>query len=320
MESSSKHPRSSPASPVWKSGNREESPCPGNVGDSQDIGDDIIESGTRTLEAEKPNEVVEVNDDESDSDMMEDDEDTLDPATQALIDKIRAEQKASEEEVRDVVVQVISRIPGAAEALSNINKKHIRCKMKYHGEIKIVKETWCKAVRGGGFNIEAADIFLTWRDNRLYNSTTMQSLGIKFIGSSRYYAGDTANLSGFTEDRKNVLVEAWTDEAYKKYKEELEQEIRRERGEAIEPKERSLTPVQEAKIKITIRSKQGEPVKVSVPKSGTVADLVAKFRAKRHIAPDVKVTIVFDGEKLQDHLSLEDAEIDDDLQVDAQLG
>jgi hypothetical protein len=326
FETPSKNMRSSVTSSAQTTTRyRDESLSPRVVSDVQVIDADTIVSGAPSLAHGKSAEVVDSNDDDNDSIRLDDDDLEVDAATQALMDKYRAEQNAAEEETRDVRIKVATRIPGVAEAIyQGTSKKEFKCQVKYQGELKIVKETWCRAARNGGFDIRETDIFLTWRGLPLYNSTTMKSLGIKFIGSSRFYAGDgsqVADLSGFTEDRKFVLVEAWTKQVHTDYLEELEQERRRELGEVIEDKEHSPSPVQEAKIRITIRPKQGEPVKISVAASGIVGDLAAKFRAKRQIPSDVKVTIVFDGEKLQDHLSLEDADItDDDLQVDVLLG
>jgi hypothetical protein len=320
VDTPSRNPRFSAASSTRRTRGqyRDESPTP-NRGDNSPNDDDVIFSGANPIPVESGPDVAAVDDD---NDALSDPDSDMDDATKALIEEVRARQIAEEalEETGDIRILVESRIPGAAEAINKTLKgKPFRCRVLYRGELKKVKQSWCNTVRNGGVDIEDTDVIMMWRDNLLYKSTTPQSLGIRFIGSL-LYAGDKSDLSGFTTSRTEMVIHMWTEESQKQFLEEKEKERQREFGEICEPKERTPSPEPEAKVRVTVRSKQGDPVKVLVPASGTVGDLVATFRSKRNIPEDAKITIVLDGEALQDHMSLQDAEVDDDIQVDAKFG
>ncbi|CAI4216226.1 unnamed protein product [Parascedosporium putredinis] len=156
--------------------------------------------------------------------------------------------------------------------------------------------------------------------NRLYNTTTLQGLNISVLGNNLLYS-PKGNREGFSDDRKRVVLEAWTEELFDEHQQEKERERQRLLGELDDEEEDAApAPEPEERIKVTMRPKQGESVKVSVTASSSVSALIEKFRAKRHIPVEVKISIHFDGETLGEQMTLEDADIGDEDQVEVHMG
>jgi hypothetical protein len=129
-------------------------------------------------------------------------------------------------------------------------------KRRYKQNFGPVREAWCKHN-----NIDkamAAEVYFTWRGNRLYDVTSISSLGIKLdveglpvlVGADRYpHRLDKLSLVATTED-----VE-------REEKRRVEEEGARRKAEAeaaLEPKKKELG------IKVILRSKQYQEVKLIV--------------------------------------------------------
>lgn len=240
-----------------------------------------------------------------------------DPELQAFINAARerqrlAESQKSEEPTETFKVQVESTIPRTL-----ISGKPLTFKLTSSDQLKNVKTTWCSVMELNHVDVSAEDIFFTWRGRRLYNTTTLRGLGIATMGNDLLYAGDMGDRQGFSADRKKVVLQAWTEELYEVHLAEEEKEEMRRRGELDEEPEPSA-PVEE-QIKVAMRPKQGEPVRVTTTASSTIGDLVVKFREKRHLPAEVSVSIYFDGEKLEEGMTLQGADIGDDDQVEVHL-
>ena len=210
------------------------------------------------------------------------------------------------------------------EVISTIPNTHLAgpCLFKHFADdpLKQVRETWCAVMQMHRVDLNASDVFLTWRGNRLYNTTTLQGLNISVLGNNLLYS-PKGNREGFSDDRKRVVLEAWTEELFDEYQQEKERERQRLLGELDDEEEDAApAPEPEERIKVTMRPKQGESVKVSVTASSSVSALIEKFRAKRHIPVEVKISIHFDGETLGEQMTLEDADIGDEDQVEVHMG
>lgn len=245
-------------------------------------------------------------------------EEETDPELQVFINAARerqrlAESQKSEPSTEILKVQVESAIPGTL-----VDGKPVTFKLNSTDQLKNLKTTWCSVMQMNHIDMAAEDIFFTWRGRRLYNTTTLRGLGIATMGNDLLYAGGVGDRRGFTADRKRVVLEAWTEELFQAHLAEQDKEEKRRRGELDEEEAEPSAPAEE-KIRVAMRSKQGDPVKVSVSASSTVGDLVEKFREKRHLPAEVKVSIYFDGEKLDEGMMLQDADIGDDDQVEVHL-
>ncbi|PKS06388.1 hypothetical protein jhhlp_007136 [Lomentospora prolificans] len=249
-------------------------------------------------------------------------EEEEDPELQKYVQAAHERKRQLEQERQQE--QAGSKKNFTVEVISDIPYTHMAgpCVFKHFGDdpLKQVRETWCAIMQMHKIDIIANDVFLTWRGNRLYNTTTLQGLGISILGNNLLYA-QSGTREGFSEDRKRVILQAWTEDLFETYQQEKERERLRLLGELDdEQEEDAAAPEPEEKIKVTMRPKQGDSVKVSVTASSTVSVLIEKFRAKRHIPQEAKISIHFDGEKLGEEMTLEAADIGDDDQVEVHMG
>jgi hypothetical protein len=268
-----------------------------------------------------PVEIVAVDEDGDDKDLLVNtQEEEQDPALKAYIaaaqERNRLEKEAEGQQSssgRCYLVQIESQIP---------RTKATTFRQPIGDPLKKARNTWCAVMRlNNHADVQDDDVFLTWRGNRLYNMTTLKGLGIEVMGDNYLYAGeDMGEGAGFSADRKKAVFEAWTEQLYEENVAAKERDRLRLMGELDEEVDAAPEAPPEEKIKITMRARQGEPVKISVPVSATVAVLVEKFRAKRHIPKDISVTIHFDGEELGEGVSLADADIGDEDQVEVHMG
>lgn len=114
--------------------------------------------------------------------------------------------------------------------------------------LKIVRFTWC--ARQGFTDDQAADIFLTWKGNKVFDHNTCRGIGIGIGG-----------LGGLeeTEAGESVHFEAMTTEMWG------ERERERERKYTIEaPEEVAEMPEVIPSIKLTFKSKGYEDFKLKV--------------------------------------------------------
>ncbi|SPN96932.1 uncharacterized protein DNG_00451 [Cephalotrichum gorgonifer] len=281
----------------------------------------------RSTPAADSNAPVEVIQDDDVEEVLAPSEEETDPDLQVFINAARerererqrlAESQESEPKAaEDLKVQVESLIPRALD-----DGKPVVFKLSSGDPLKTLKTTWCDIMRINNVDLDPADVFFTWRGRRLYNTTTLSGLGISNMGNDLLYAGDMGDRGGLSADRKRVVLQAWTEVLYQKHLEEEERERLRRLGGLDEEEvagAAGAAPPEEKKIKVTMRPRQGEPVKVALVASSTVGDLVERFRAKRQIPPDVQVAIHFDGERLEEQMALEEADIGDEDQVEVHL-
>ncbi|GJC99653.1 hypothetical protein ColKHC_08479 [Colletotrichum higginsianum] len=140
--------------------------------------------------------------------------------------------------------------------------------------LKILRNAWIDVQEGrlGIPRAELESVFLTWRGHELYDLTTLHSLDL--AGTFRRSGGgsDADAGEGFRND--------WTNEA-------------------------------EKKIKVLLKTKTDEPLKTSVRPSTTVGTIMALFRKMRGLATDAPISLMFDGDELEEDMTVEDADIGD---------
>ena len=265
-----------------------------------------------------PVEIVDDDDDAEVEELPAPEEEETDPDLQVFINAARERQRLAESQKSNPLtetfkVQVESTIPR-----TTIGGKPVTFKLNSTDLLKNLKTTWCSVMQMNHVDVTANDIFFTWRGRRLYNTTTLQGLSIATMGNDLLYAGDTGDRRGFSADRRRVVLQAWTEELFEAHLAEEEREEKRRRGE-LEEEEELPPAVVEEKLRVTMRSRQGEPVKVAVTASSTVGELVEKFREKRGLPAEASVAIYFDGEKLAEDITLQDADIGDEEQVEVHL-
>jgi hypothetical protein len=191
--------------------------------------------------------------------------------------------------------------------------------------LALTQTAWCAAQRRDGLlrDIESDDdIIFTWRGNKIYNSTTLVSLGIHpnaFGGLTVSGAGNSSS-EGFKKDWSRVHMEAWTIELYEEYLKEKERKEKRgwdelgseSNNEEAETEQDEYQSGQNSRgqvQKIFLKAKDTDRVEVPVWKSTSILTLATVFRKKSGIPMSKEVVIMFDGEKLEPQMTIADTEI-----------
>lgn len=172
--------------------------------------------------------------------------------------------------------------------------------------------------QGAPISEEQADrICLTWKGRQIYDSSTGLSL--------QWPTGDfemPACTPGFA--RNGILLEAWTEEGFKWHTAEIEKEKQRlidcdelpeEDGEAEEVEEAPQAP----KLKITLKEKDAEPLKLSAHADLLVKLLMTTYRRMRNIPDDRTIRLRNEGEWMDPQMTLEQSDVEDMCTIEVYL-
>lgn len=189
-------------------------------------------------------------------------------------------------------------------------------KVPFDKPLRIVRDTWVAQQRKYGVTLPPGtvddEIVLTWRRNKVYMSSSLQSLGIRSLGGGRVAVAG-GNSEGLNDARTRVHMEVWTPELFSQM--EREEEARRRRVDEEAEQEGGDDEEQEVeaevKLRIILKPRDLEPFKLVVRPETTVQDLVRAFRKARDVADETDVGLWFDGERLDEQSTIEDADIDD---------
>ncbi|KZL88205.1 hypothetical protein CI238_01215 [Colletotrichum incanum] len=226
-------------------------------------------------------------------------------------------KKALEQEASQTVnVFVTSDIPGTRE-------KQFRFTLVK--PLKVLRNAWID-VQDGRVALprsELESVFLTWRGHELYDWTTLHSLDLAatFRKSSGGGGGGGDAHEGFRDDWTNVHMQMWTRELWEEHERQEARRRRHDLGEYSDDEgggdggHEGGTPAveQEAekKIKVLLKTKTDEPLKTSVRPSTTIGTIMELFRKMRGLAADAPISLMFDGDELEEDMTVEDADIGD---------
>ncbi|KAI0135126.1 hypothetical protein F4814DRAFT_10852 [Daldinia grandis] len=160
-------------------------------------------------------------------------------------------------------------------------------------------------------------MFFTWRGNKVYPHTTLQTLGVKPERDGTLYPSWKDDQEGY-HGRDKVFFEAWTQELYDEYLEEKEKQRLRDLGELIEEEpeekqeqEQSQTSQGDHKIRVLFKAKDQQPTKATVRSSTTAAQLSKLYRRLANIPEYKTIELHWDGEVLDSDTTVEEADIED---------
>ncbi|TQN73626.1 Protein ESC2 [Colletotrichum shisoi] len=226
-------------------------------------------------------------------------------------------KKALEQEANQIInVLVTSDIPGTKER---------QFRFTLVKPLKILRNAWID-VQEGRLGIPRADlesVFLTWRGHELYDLTTLHSLDLAVTFRRSGGGSDADAGEGFRNDWTNVHMQMWTRELWEEHERQEARRRRRDIGEYSDDEgsgnggneRRGISPAveqgAEKKIKVLLKTKTDEPLKTSVRPSTTVGTIMALFRKMRGLAADAPISLMFDGDELEEDMTVEDADIGD---------
>ncbi|KAI5926877.1 hypothetical protein F4810DRAFT_492721 [Camillea tinctor] len=210
----------------------------------------------------------------------------------------------------------------------------ISFKVRTRQPLKIVFDTWVEQqVKRAGVEARAVlqDMFFTWKGSRVYPHTTLETLNICPDADGNLYPSWRDRPDGF-QDRK-VYFEAWTRDLYDRWQHDKEQKRRFELGEWDCGEESDSAgngsggdsgaagsrasaaaeeqPPAETRIRVIFKAKNLPAKNATLRSSTTVAMMVKVFRKLAKVPPEQEVKLMFDGEILDDDMTVEEADIGD---------
>ena len=227
-------------------------------------------------------------------------------------------------------------------------------KMRLQDRMRALREAWfARSSRylDEHYGLTAADVVLSWRGQRLYDSNTLYGLGIRPVDDDltpdrdvrlRHVDDDDDhnnlnNLNnpgrfarrpnstlGFVRARTQVHLEAWTKDLW-----DAHQQRKRLHHHRTDHHDSATITIPDdddhdndndgtraaaavRKIAVTLLPKNLSPVELRVAAATTtMATLAAAFCRQRDVHPDTAVALFFDGVRLPANSTLDGAEIED---------
>jgi hypothetical protein len=187
-----------------------------------------------------------------------------------------------------------------------------------------VKEAWCK--RQGFDSAMARKVFLTWRGNKLFNTTTLTHI-LRTLKSEKKKSR-VGNLDSDDEDsdpsQGRIEVEAVTEDILMEKKRLKEKEDRLADAfngdEGLQREEAGeAQPQKEPDVQLMLNSPGLESVLLKVRPTTLVSKVMAGFKKIRHVEQEKTCWLIFDGERLEPETRICDTEIEDGDAVDVQI-
>ncbi|KAI0486020.1 hypothetical protein F4859DRAFT_511022 [Xylaria cf. heliscus] len=178
-----------------------------------------------------------------------------------------------------------------------------------------------------------SDLVFTWRGDRVYHTTKLETLGIRPRGADGRLHDSAHSGRGAPEGyvgRDKVYFEAWTPEDYEENQRERERERKRQEmgelwdedgaandgnnddggGQAAEA-EAETAQKEDDRVRVIFRARDMPPRNVTLRKYSTVAHMIKAFRKLAGLGEDKHVEIRWDGEVLDLETTVEEADIAD---------
>ncbi|KAF5574136.1 ubiquitin [Fusarium subglutinans] len=183
----------------------------------------------------------------------------------------------------------------------------LQVRVLFNKPLRVVRDAWVKHQLKKGVSIQADDVTLTWNNKKVYNTSTLIGLGIRPIGNGRAVS-DGQGSAGFRENMSSINVQAWTPELFQRM--EQEQELQRKRDAGELSGEEDEKPAERIRFVIMLKGRDVEPLACKILPETTVETLISHFRQQRNVGSDKQVSLWWDGERLEEHVEMQDAEIE----------
>ncbi|KAI0414803.1 hypothetical protein F5X98DRAFT_348264 [Xylaria grammica] len=171
-----------------------------------------------------------------------------------------------------------------------------------------------------------SELLFTWRGDRVYHTTKLETLGIRPRGPDGRLYNNTysgRNGPGGYVGKDKVYFEAWSPEDYEENQKKQERERkRREMGEWWDEDDttngedgsnngQTAEAEEDDRVKVIFKARDMPPRNVTLRKYSTVAHMIKAFRKLANISEDKHVEIRWDGEVLDLETTVEEADIGD---------
>ncbi|KAK3292195.1 uncharacterized protein B0H64DRAFT_364927 [Chaetomium fimeti] len=234
------------------------------------------------------------------------------------VNKARALQ-AAESQNTVATIFITSRLPGCEEPMLVTRR--------LNQGVQLLLDVWVSrneaALGPTAAAAEPGRLFLTWKGNKIYGHSTLASLGVQVDarGALRDNVGEGYVRGG------GLHLEVWTEEVYAEYLENRGKEWALKLGVEEEGEEEGdvveagtgfggageeVPPARKKGIRIVLKAKEHEPLKLTAREETDAEMLVEAFRTQRGIGPEWELAISFDGERLDDDVLISDLDVDPD--------
>jgi hypothetical protein len=157
------------------------------------------------------------------------------------------------------------------------DSKPLMVKVRIDSTLARTRLAWCE--KQGFSTQQAKDVYFTWKDTRVYDSTTIKRLGIQVDRNGNISVDGDSNIYDDVNLPK-IHVQAWTDALFQQHKKE-QAAAAAAKKKAAEPQlvleERTPTPEpapKMKKIRLIMKAKGKEDFRLSVnPVGGTVSNV-----------------------------------------------
>ncbi|KAI1421005.1 hypothetical protein F5Y12DRAFT_69119 [Xylaria sp. FL1777] len=178
-----------------------------------------------------------------------------------------------------------------------------------------------------------SELVFTWRGDRVYYTTKLETLGIHPRGHDGRLHDDTHSGRNGPDGyvgRDKVYFEAWTPGEYEENQQKQERERKRremgewwDEGDAANSKdnndgqmagaeaEANASQKEDDRVKVIFKARDMPPRNVTLRKYSTVAHMIKAFRKLTGLGEDKHVEIRWDGEVLDLETTVEEADIAD---------
>ncbi|KAK4140366.1 uncharacterized protein C8A04DRAFT_15012 [Dichotomopilus funicola] len=242
------------------------------------------------------------------------------------VTKARALQQSPSQEAI-VKVIITTRIPG-------LENHPLVIRRRLNQGVRLLVDVWLSKAQSitdmpAGAAAGGNNFFLTWKGNKVYRNSTLASLGASVDAKGDIVAppGEEGYLS------EGIHLEVWTEDAYEEFLKGRGQARalklgviggdgvgggNEEQGGGVagngeEEEELEAVATQKKKgIRMLLKAKEHEPVKLTARDETSVAILAEAFRTQRDIGAEWEVTVWFDGEKLEEDTVVGDLDVDPD--------
>ncbi|KAI1373203.1 hypothetical protein F4677DRAFT_224015 [Hypoxylon crocopeplum] len=203
---------------------------------------------------------------------------------------------------------------------AHLNGVHtLMFRLKPSQKLTVLYQTWIEQQVAKHSLVQRAgleEMFFTWKGNKVYQHTTLRTLGIKPERDGKLFPSWKKEEEGY-QGRDQVYLEAWTQELYDEFLKEKEKQRLRDLGELDEEPEQTQqseqpqTSQEDKKIRVHFKAKNLPAKNATVRSSTTAAQLIKVYRRLAEIPNDKTVELHWDGEVLSPDTTVEEAEIED---------
>ncbi|KAK0741930.1 hypothetical protein B0T21DRAFT_345788 [Apiosordaria backusii] len=283
------------------------------VVDDSDNDDDALPTATPArdrkpvkadLDSDDDSDIQEVHPFEKEEAPPNSDDDEL----QAMLREARERQERTHNAIARVFVS--SHIP---------NTKTLMFRRRVKQDVQAILDNWIEKQQeiGLDFDKENNKLFVTWKGNKVYGHSTLSSLKIETDGQGEIIYPDEPGYR-HTKAGPALLLEVWDEDTYKSWLQwkDKDRAFRYGLVDSDEADDDDAEPAPEEPkkkgIKVVLKAKDLEPLKMSVQEDITVGFMIEAFCQKREVGEEWHVSIWLEGDELDEDTLVKDADIDPD--------